>query len=250
MFAGSAYGVGRLHYENARSAVMGTGEGLTALLIDGTSRERSPRWWVEAGERDLFGSTGLRVAQLLTGVRRRQAMLLLSTAVLDAPPGREYAAAAEVLYGAAGSVVLSAEVGLWALRMDGTVPAHLACVGAAVSAPVFTNIAAAYRVDNIRVAGEPLRGADTSVMVVATPSPAVSVVAGLRLTRDGESGAWVGSHLRWGGRIESAVGYDDGTGMLKSSLAIHAVGCELGIGASSHPVLGLSKSIFLRWVAK
>lgn len=225
--------------------MLGVGDGLAGLLLD----DPRVRWWVEAGERALFDIPELRVTQVQAGLRHGGSSVLLSTAMLATPLGREFHGAIEAVSGNAGPIGLSVEVGLWGLAIADAAPARLACISAAVSAPVFAKIAVAYLIDNVRIAGEALRGADTSVIVVATPRPYLALVAGARVTRDGEVGAWVASRVQWGRRLEAAFGYDDGTAMLKSSLVVRA-GIDIGVGASTHPVLGLSKSIFLRWTAR
>lgn len=82
-----------------------------------------------------------------------------------------------------------------------------------------------------------------SVFVLRT----VSSVVQLRMSRDGSAALSAASWVRFGRLLVLAAGYDDGPEMLKAAATFAVRGVTLGVGASLHPFLGVSESVFLTW---
>jgi hypothetical protein len=228
------------------TAAIGASDELLAVLIDSPRVEAE--WFVEAGEERLFSLPDLRATQLRVGRTGLQHSTWLSAAVLASPVGSEVHSSVESVHRIASSLMVSVGFSAWSLSMPGYTPASLFTASAGAGLVVTERLHVVYSMDHVRVAGEPLHGADSSVFVILLPPGNVTVVTGLHITRDGEADAWTGAKLGVTSRASGAVGYDHSTSTVKAALSVRVASIQLSAGAASHPVLGLSKSVFVRWV--
>ena len=202
-------------------------------------------WFVEAGQRYPFAIDGLDVTQARAGVAGARWAWLGAAAMLDSPVGAETSLAlAGVHRGDRWLIELALHH--HTARLAGAAGASLVTVS--VAAQVHTRRALiGYAVEGYRLAGEPLPGADTGAYVVVGAGALLSASATVRFRRAGEIDVGVGAELRAGRNAYAAVGYEDGAGMLNGALGVRAKSIGLCIGVSLHPVLGVSKSVCVRW---
>jgi hypothetical protein len=90
-------------------------------------------------------------------------------------------------------------------------------------------------------------GADASLQVVAFPELPLCGVAKMSVSRRGSVAFGVSSRLRVAHGLLVAVGYEDETGALNGSMALRYRSMGLDVGASVHPVLGVSEALFVSW---
>ena len=102
-------------------------------------------------------------------------------------------------------------------------------------------------IERVRLDGEALPGADVAAAVVLFPGAPVCAVAELSVTRYGSLGASVGSRIRFSKRISAVFGYDQNTGTLAAAIDVGVRSIAVDAGAFFHPVLGVSRSVFVRW---
>jgi hypothetical protein len=199
---------------------------------------------VDAGERYLYDVPELKTTEARVGFRRGAVGGLVSGVFLQSPVGREATVAVEpfVQRGAAG---IGIELGVHSLALDGIEAASAVTVGARARMRLAPSLHLGYAIENVRVLGDELPGADSSLHLFILRT--VSGVAQVRFSRSGEAAVSVASWVRLGRSLAIAAGYDDGTGMLKGAATVGVGTFTLGVGASLHTFLGLSESVFLAW---
>jgi hypothetical protein len=236
-----------MRYQNPLEYTLGLGGALAKFIIDSEpARDTPPRMVVEVGERFLHGIPGLEVTHFRIGVNRGNAGGLFSSTFLSSPVGYEYHIALEPFFHA-GALGLGADVNLYTLSLGAFANTHLATLGAQVGAQLSESMFLGYTIENVRVHGEFLPGADTSLFLIASPRATLGGAARLRLTRDGTVDASIGSWVWLGRALAVAMGYEDASGTMKAAAALSVGAFAISLGASLHPVLGVSKSVFLAW---
>jgi hypothetical protein len=122
--------------------------------------------------------------------------------------------------------------------------AMLTTVGVQAHVDMSNALRLGYAIDGFRLHGEDYPGADTSVYVMARHM--VSVVAHVRIDRHGRLEMSIASWVERGA-LAVAAGYDEAPGLLKAAFALNGRHAAVALGASLHPFLGISKSVFVTW---
>jgi hypothetical protein len=206
---------------------------------------RGNTWFFEAGERRLFDMPGLGMSHLRVGVTRGRASLLVSTVVLTSPVGRETLINVEPVYWDRRGIGFSAGANLHGLTLNGYPGSHFLGVSARMFARPFDDLVIGYAAENFRVSGEDLPGMETALYVALTPGAPLAGVAHVRLDRGGNMASGVGVLLRVRRALDAALGYEGETGAFSAAVSFRWTRLGLDIGTELHPVLGLSKTLFV-----
>ncbi len=205
------------------------------------------RWKLDAGEWTLFEIEGLSVGACAAEVRRGGWGGIFSAGVLSSPMGTESVLGGTVLAAGRGRVGLGAGVSLETVALDGcrkTVRLALSVDAVVRLSPLLTMCS---RVGGITLAGSPLPGADARLSVAAFPARSLCGIVGISVSRSGVVVCDVSSRIRLGRSVRAALGYDDGAAQIDGSLTLKVRGLGFEAGASVHPVLGVSKALFVSW---
>ncbi|UCG52413.1 MAG: hypothetical protein JSW58_02350 [Candidatus Latescibacterota bacterium] len=245
---GSGRAIGTLAYKNPEDAVLGINGSSRVLLFDAPEkRPPGARWIVEAGERRLFDIKGLDYYGVRLGLREQRWGVIVSVARVSAPIGGESLLSVESLFLGNRYISFSVGVNLNWLSLDGMSSEYFVSASARMFARVRSGFVIGYTAEAIRIAGEALAGGDANLYLVVLADSPVCVLSRLGVARDGVVDVGLSTRLRISRHLWAAVGYDDATGILKSSITIPLMSIGVSVGASIHPVLGVSKSLFVSW---
>ncbi|MFQ5511024.1 MAG: hypothetical protein ACE5EO_04180 [Candidatus Krumholzibacteriia bacterium] len=246
--ADPATAIGDVRYRSPRERVLGMGPAAAAFVYGGAgAAPDEPAWTAEAGERYLFGIAGLKTAFLRWGLDRGAAGLTLSAAFLSSPVGGEKSLAVEPFYRRGDRFVLSGGATMSMTAFDGFRTAYLLTVGVRLVAALSRSVAVGYRIEEFRAAGEQRPGVETELYAVAWRDSPLSAIVRIHLDRSGEPGLVLSSRIGMWRSVEIAIGYDERTASLLSAVDVGRRPLGLRLGAVHHPVLGVSKAIFVRW---
>jgi hypothetical protein len=238
---GSANAIGHIRYENPVEHAVGL-SGIAGLSANPQWRDRA--YAVEAGQRFLYGIPGLASTDVRLHVMRGASGALLSSTFLSSPVGHEYRVTLEPFLGG-GNTLFGVALSYESLKLRDFTAVGLGTVGFRSAVRLSKSVRLGYTVDNVRLFGVSHPGADTALYVVVQRG--VSAVAQARLSRDGGVEMSFASWTRIAASLLIAAGYDDGSGLLKGGLALSIRSADVSVGASVHPLLGVSKSVFLTW---
>lgn len=243
--------IGQLRYENPSDEVLGL-NGASVLLFGGARFDSRLRggypgdgWSFAAGERYLFDMNGLKTSGVRIGLRRDRSALFLSGVALSSPIGRETSFSIEPFYWGRARIGAGMGVSVHSLSLDGFPGAHVVTVSARMVAYVRDDLALGYSADNYRLSGEPLPGADTACFAAFLPDGPLSSVAGVHISSTGAVSTGVAVRLQLGPTVGTSVGYEGGSGAFKAAVALRYSAVGIDVGAAAHPVLGVSKSVFI-----
>lgn len=236
-----AYGIAQIRFQNPFEHTIGVSGWFVAF---DAGPDAAPSVIVEAGERFLYDISDLKTNELRLAWRRGAFGALSSFVTLQSPVGHESALSVEP-FARSGAAGLGIELGWHALSLDGFERASTVTAGARARVSLAGSVQLAYAIENVRLFGDELRGADVSFSVFVLRT--VSSVVQLRMSRDGAAALSAASWVRFGRLLVLAAGYDDGAEMLKAAAAFAVRRITLGVGASLHPFLGVSESVFLTW---
>jgi len=237
---GHVFALGRIRYQNPFEHTIGL-RGAATLGLH--SMDDAPAVFVEAGGRLLYGVSDLETTQIRVGVRRGAVGSLVSSIFLSSPVGHEYRVAIEPFMHR-DQFGVSASLGYESLVLGDFATAMLTTVGVQAHVDLSKTLRLGYAMDGFRLHGEDYPGADTSVYVMARHM--VSVIAHVRVDRDGRFEMSVASWVERG-VLSVAAGYDEAPGLLKASFGLKGRHAAVALGASLHPFLGISKSVFVTW---
>ena len=99
-----------------------------------------------------------------------------------------------------------------------------------------------YGIENHRLWGEALTGAEMSLQAVIRPQERVTVVVGARTDRNGTLGLGSAVYLAVHEMLGVAFGYDDGAETFRAALRIDLSHVGVTLGAGVHSVLGISRA--------
>jgi hypothetical protein len=214
------------------------------VVSDLTSRRTA--WSLEAAERDLFGGAGLRVSGVRAAFVRRLWRAAAEAAQMTSGIGREThvavragpsAAAWSVVFGLSQDAVLLA----------GVPTAWQTTLAARTGFSPHEGVCVRCDVDGFRVAGVEDGGVDVETSVTVCTRAGVAVASALVVDRTVGAHARVSAALRVLRRSVVVVGYDDENASLSLAFAVVAGGARVVAGASSHPVLGVSRGVSAGW---
>jgi hypothetical protein len=214
------------------------------MIAGPRSGDQPSAWFVEAGQHFLYGVPGLETVQFRIGARRRELGGLVSSTFLSSTVGHEYRIALEPFF-QRGNAGFGVALSYQSLRLERFAGVGLATLGAQACVELSRSIRLGYSIDNIRLSGVAYQGADTALYLVVQRG--VSIIAQTRLSRDGTVEMSFASWARIGRALAIAAGYDDASGLLKAGVALGVRAATVSVGASMHPFLGFSKSVFLTW---
>lgn len=219
-------------------------KGMTAILLLRPAAGGDNGWRIEAGQRFLFGVADLRTTEARAVVRRNAWGATLSTSVLTTSIGSLTGAAIEPFLWN-GRVGVGTQIGASSLAIDGFEREGLIALSASAVARLRTRLYLGYRIEGICLIGDAEPGADT--VLYAVFRGAVGGVGELRIRRVGDIEWHVASSVQLTRAVEAAIGYDATAEMIHTALSVSWSGVSLSAGASVHPVLGVTKSIFVGW---
>ena len=246
--AAEAHAFGLVVSRSPEETALGMDRPVFSLAFEtASSGTRASSWSVEAGEWRLFDATGLFATVCGAEARRGDWGCGVSAAVVSSPIGKEAVLTGAILAPGSGRIRLAGGVRLNTVAFEGFEHAYLLCISLHALLRLSPHVALCPGVNNIRVRGERLSGADASLHVVAFPDLALCGVAEIGVSRNGGVTLGVSSRLRMARGVFFAVGYEEGTGALNGSMSFRFRSMGLDVGASVHPVLGVSEALFVSW---
>lgn len=246
--ATDAVAIGRLMYRNSEDAALGI-SGSSYALIYGLTGDRSvvPCWCVEAGEHRLFSVDGLKTDAVSLMIRPGRWGAVVSATHLSTPVGSEGVLGVESVYVGNRSFSFAAGLRVDRLTLPGFGEAYLAVVSVRMFAHLGSGLIVGYTADTIRVAGEDHPGAGLACHVIVSPVSPVCLLSRLEISRSGTPSTGIAASVRTGRRLRVAAGYDGASGGLAGAVTCTVGRIGLRAGADLHPVLGVSKSVFVFW---
>lgn len=220
----------------------------SALLFESDTRAGGGRRLrLDAGDWTLFEAEGLCAAACAVEWRLAKWGGIVSFGLLSSPVGKESSAGAALFTAGDARVRFAAGARLETVALDGCRTEYLLTLSADAVSRVSERVVIGTRVGGIRVAGFPRRGADVSLRVAAFPSGPICGVALITVSRRGEVACGVSSRVRLARSVGAVLGYDEATAAVNGSLSVGVRALVLEAGASVHPVLGVSKALFVSW---
>ena len=241
-----AWAIGGPGYRNPESAALGLDTPSRILLFGDTGRTPQ-RWWVEAGQWRLFDIEDLASNGAEFGVRYGRFGVVVSSLFISSPVGMESRYLGSIMWWGPRRIRIAPGIGAEVVTMDGFEKAVLlfATVSAVVELSDMVRLVST--IDHARIAGEPYPGADASASVVLFPRSRVCGLARVAVSRHGAISTGFGTRVRFSRLASAAVGYDESTGVLKGSVTACVRSAGVQAGATVHPVLGISKAVFVFW---
>lgn len=233
-------------YRNAESTALGLDTPSRILLFDDTGRAHQ-RWWVEAGQWRLFDIEDLVSNGAEFGVRRGRFGVVVSSLFISSPIGMESRYLTSIMCWGSRRIRIASGIGADVVAMDGFEKAVFlfATVSAVVELSDMVRLVSS--IDRARIAGEPCSGAGASAAMVLCPLSRVCGLASVALSRYGAISTGFSTRIRISRLASAAVGYDGSTGVLKGSVTACVRSAGVQAGATVHPVLGVSKAVFVFW---
>ena len=224
------------------------GRGTFSLAFEAIGDEsRTARWRCDAGEWTLFDVEGLAVGACAAEVRSGGWGGVLSLGILSSPVGNESVLEGSVIAAGRRRVGLAGGARLETIALDGCRKAAQLSLSIDAVCRFSPVVAMITRVEGIRVGGAPRPGADARVCVVAFPAGSLCGIVGISVSRSGDVVCDASSRVRVGRRVRAAVGYDDASAAINGSFSVKVRALVFEFGASVHPVLGVSKALFVSW---
>ncbi len=245
-YTGPANGFPPPRFENGTEQVVGTIGRIAANQFHADT-ETGRKIIVEAGGIRLyglpeFGADGIRIS-----LAEPSFAISLSGAAISSPVGSEQAAGISMHLDAASGITLG-------VRLDGALVSLKACERSAMlttSSFVMTRLVQGMSVacvaEDLYLSGETVHGVDLSLCAVGRFHSNATAVVTLHIDRWGALGMGYAASLRMGTRFNGLIGYEGASGQLKTAAALSNTSWTCEICVLIHPVLGLSKGIFLRW---
>lgn len=242
--SGTAAAIGGLAYQNPVEHAVGLRAWPAPI---GVGVAAGAGWDIEVGQRYLFGMSDLAASGARADLTGASWGFVGSIVGLSSPIGGEWALGADVVRHREDAICVSIGVALHTSRLEEGRASHAVTTSLHVSALPSRQFAVGYAAQNVQLAGEPLPGVDTSAYVSFLPKAPLGLVAVVRIARDGGLGVNVATELRVGRRVHAALGYEERSAMLKGAFSFRVAAFEMSVGSSFHPVLGVSKSVFVSW---
>jgi hypothetical protein len=246
--ATASRGAGALRYQNPEEQAMGLrgAPGVLAFVLQSPSSQQH-RSFIEIGQRQLFAIDGLNIDCIRAGYVRRPVGVAATAAVLSSTAGGEKVFGIETWYQRPDRIAVSGELTLHAVSINGYEGSRLFSATLRMAVRLRDRITLVSSIDDVRLAGERQRGAGTSIHLVAAPAGPWMTAASLRIDRSGRVSLHAATRMQLGRSLHAAFGYEDTSGMFKGALSLHLAPIGISAGASVHPVLGVSRSMFLSW---
>lgn len=200
---------------------------------------------VEAGDLELFGVAGLRVAGVRASGRAGRVPLGVSAAQLMAPVGSETRVEFELGYAPGARWRASLRAGIELVAIDGAAPERARVVGVLSRADAGPVTALA---DVDVVARDETRDVEVTIGVIARAGDAASVVGTARFDGVGVAAAGVALVSRLSSALSLAAGYDDGTESVRGAAVVSLSNWRVCTGVFYHAVLGVSHGVTIAWV--
>ncbi len=217
------------------------------VLDPPAAKASETRWFLEAGQWDLYGIEGVHGTAFAVEVDGGHRRGVLRAGRVSSPVGSESEIAVGVLVRAGGKFWAGATLRLEIAQIEGCVQTHILTASPCVLVRLAPDVSLISVVEDVCVTGEDLPGADASLRVVAGADRNLCAAASLTAARDGAFTVGVSSRLRLGRGGALALGYSDDTGAFEGSLMLRVRSLAVDAGATAHPVLGVSKALFLSW---
>ncbi|MEJ2720556.1 MAG: hypothetical protein P8181_05375 [bacterium] len=246
--APDAVAIGRQMYRNSEDAALGI-YGSTYSLICGLIDDgrEDPRWRIEVGEHRLFSLDDLKTDAVSVMIRPGNWGAVISATHLSTPVGSEGVLGVEGVYVENGSFSIAAGARIDRLTLPGFEDTYLAAASVRMFARVSAGLIVGYTADTIRVAGEDHPGTGLGCHVIVCPGSPVCLLSRLELSRGGTPSVGIAASVRPGRWLRVAAGYDGASGGLAGAITCTLGPIGLRAGAEVHPVLGVSKSVFVFW---
>jgi len=217
-------------------------------LVFGTCSSGEPiRARVEAGERMLFEIDGLAVSAISIEMARGVWGGRITAGLLTSPVGRETVLGVALLGGGTAKIRFAVEAAHESVSLQGCRSENALSLSFDAVVRAWPDAALCSRIENVRLLGIELPGANASFHVIAFPQRAFCALAGVSIARDGALACEFSARVSLARRIRAAVGYNEAASAIDGSLAVGIHSVEIQAGASLHPALGVSKSFFASW---
>jgi len=242
VYAADAGAIG-LEYRNPEERV----HGIDAAVFHRLAHRNKSRYGfaAEVGERRPFNVPGLVARYARAGMQGRRLYAAVSAVALSSGVGGEDLLQAEVIYNGESNILIGVSAGIHSVRIDGFQPTFLATVSTQVAARI-KRLLVGYSARSIRLAGEALDGADGSLYAAFAGGRFVPV-SRFDITRDGFWSISASLRVEVGSYAGLSIGYLGGTGAIAGAGRVRVRRVGVAVEVSSHPVLGLSESLFVTW---
>ncbi|NIM21640.1 MAG: hypothetical protein GTN64_04360 [Candidatus Latescibacteria bacterium] len=246
LLAGEASGMTRTRFQNAEERVLGT-IGVFARDRSLPATEPSSRIALEAGEIQLYGIPDLRLDGLRFTFEGARMGLALSGAFLSAPIGVLKSAGVTAFFELPGDILLAGTLDGSVVDVARMEQVSIATVTGYMLAALSRSVSLGWSIENLRVYGHPVPGADMSVCFAAKPARFFSALSSCHLDRWGTVSVGFGASVYLGWLCSGSLGYDDATEQVKAAVSIGGSSLNCDVCVLFHPVLGVSKGVFVKW---
>ena len=202
-------------------------------------------WCVEAGDVELFGIAGLRVAGVRATGRVGALPVGATLTQLASPVGTETRANVELGYVPGARWRASVRVGAEMIAITGAAGEQSLVTGFLSRADV-GRISAIADVDV--VSRRETRDVDVTLGVVARAGRGASLVGTAHFDGTGVAAAGIAFVSRLTGALSLLAGYDDGTDSVRGAAVVSLASWRVSTGVFYHSVLGLSQGVTVAWV--
>jgi hypothetical protein len=244
--AGSANGFPPPRFENATERVLGTIGPVAAGQWE-PAGDDAQEIIVEAGTIRLFDMADFGVDGIRMSLARSRFAVSLYGTTSSSPVGSEHAAGISMHIKTASRITLG-------VRLDGALISLDACERPALlsaSSFVLTRLSRGLSVgcmaEDLYLSGETLHGVDLSLCAVATFARIATASSMIRIDRWGDTSMGYAASLRMGMFLRGLIGYEGASEQVTTAVALSSSSWTCEVCVLIHPVLGMSKGIFLQW---
>jgi hypothetical protein len=244
--AGAAGGFPPPRFENATERVLGT-IGPIAAEQSEAAGDVLQDIIVEAGTIRLFDLADFGVDGMRVSLARSRFRASLYGATTSAPVGGEHAAGLSLHAKTASRITLGMRLDGALLSLDGCERSVLLTTSSFVLTRLARGLSVACVAEDLYLRGETLHGIDLSLCAVAQCAHIATAVFTLRIDRWGEVSMGYAASIRMGTHFSGLIGYEGASEQVKTAVALSNSSWTCEVCVLLHPVLGMSRGIFLQW---
>jgi hypothetical protein len=208
---------------------------------------RATRWRIEVGQWDLFGIDGVYGTTISIELEGRNERAVIRAGRVSTSVGSETELGLGVLASVGGGLWAGSSCAVEVVQIDECRASYMILASPCAMVRATPNLALIAVIEDARVAGEKISGAGGSLSLVAGAERALCVSVSVAAAREGSFHLGGSSRLLLGRDAILILGYQEVTGAFEGSLAIRLRSVFVEAGATAHPFLGVSKSLFLSW---
>jgi len=234
-------------FENAAEQVLGTIGHVPAEQFHGVKGGGTHGIIVEAGTIRLFDMDGFGVDGIRVTVRRNRFAMAVHGAVCSSPVGGEQAAGISLRFEPESRISFGMRLDAALLSIESCERASLLSTSSFVTARLGEGCSVGCAAEELYLSAAAPAGVDLSLCAAGHYHRIATGVCQLRIDRRGETSLGYAASLYMGTILRGLVGYEGASQQVKTAVAVASDSWTCEICVLIHPVLGLSKGIFLRW---